>query len=141
VKPAEVQPKEAVTISVSIANIGGMEGSYTAVLKIKGVKEVEKRVTLAAGSTEMWLLLVDREEVGSYSVTVDGLSGSFAVVAPPAPPPPAPPEVKPPVVPPIKPAINWPVLGGVIGVVIAVGLLIFFVVRRRAYQALIHPNG
>ncbi|MBA7507643.1 hypothetical protein ES706_06363 [subsurface metagenome] len=129
IKPAEVKPKEPVTISVSIANTGGTEGSYTAVLKINGVKEVEKRVTLAAGSTEMWFLFVEREEAGSYSVVVDGLSASFAVIAPPAPPPPPPPPVVPPEV---RPPVNWPVLGAVIGVVIAIGLLIFLLVRRRA---------
>ncbi|GAI53621.1 unnamed protein product, partial [marine sediment metagenome] len=52
IKPAEVEPKEAVAISVSIANTGGTEGSYTVVLTINGVKEVEKRVTLAAGKSQ-----------------------------------------------------------------------------------------
>jgi len=32
---------------------------------------------------------------------------------------------------PAKPPVNWPVLGGIIGGVIVVGLLIFFLVRRR----------
>jgi len=32
----------------------------------------------------------------------------------------------------VKPPINWPVLGGVIAAVV-VGLLIFLIVRRRAY--------
>jgi len=32
---------------------------------------------------------------------------------------------------PAKPPVNWPVLGGIIGGVIVVGLLIFFMVRRR----------
>jgi len=40
----------------------------------------------------------------------------------------------PPTTPPTTPAaINWPIIGGAIAAVIIVGLLIFFLVRRRAY--------
>ncbi len=100
-------------------------------LKINGVKEVEKRVTVAAGSSGIVTFSVTRKEAGSYSVVVDGLSASFAVIAPPAPPPPPPP---PPVVPPeVRPPVNWPLIGGIIAAVVVVGLLIFFLVRRRAY--------
>jgi len=117
IQPVEVQPKEAVVITISVANTGDTEGSYTVVLKINGVKETEKSVTIVAGSSEIVTFSVTREETGSYSVTVDGLSASFTVVAPP--------EVKPP--------INWPVVGGIIAAVIVVGLVIFFLIRRRAY--------
>ena len=146
VKPLEVQPKEAVTITVSVANTGGTEGSYTVVLKINGVKEAEKRTTVAEGRSQTVSFTVSREDAGSYSVVVDGLSGSFTVVAPaivPVPPPPVPvPAPAPPVVPeptpPVPevippPAPNWPLIGGIIGGAIVVGLLIFFLVRRRAY--------
>jgi len=129
VQPAEVQPEEAVTITVSVTNTGGTKGSYTVVLKINGVKEAEKRVTIAAGSRQDVSFSVAKEDVASYSVVVDGLSGSFTVVAPlppaPAPPPAPPPEVKPP--------INWPLIGGLIAGAIVVILLIFFLIRRRAY--------
>lgn len=151
VKPLEVELKEVVTISLSVANTGGTEGSYSVVLKINGVKEADKSITIAAGKSQDVSFSVAKEKAGSYSVDVDGLSASFTVVAPVLPPTLAPPEeevvpvpeeVVPPeeeVVPvPAKP-INWPVLGGVIGGVIVVGLLIFFLVVRR--RALIHPNG
>ena len=82
IQPAEVQPKETVTITVSVANTGGTKGSYTVVLKLNGEKEAEKSVTIAAGSSEIVTFSVTREEASSYSVTVDGLSASFTVVAP-----------------------------------------------------------
>ena len=85
IQPAEVEPAEVVTIAVSVANTGGESGSYTVVLKINGVKEAEERVTIAAGSSQTVTFSVTKEEAGSYTVTVDGLSGSFTVVAPPAP--------------------------------------------------------
>jgi len=106
-----------------LANTGGTEGSYSVVLKINGVKEAEKSITVAPGSTESVSFSVTKEQAGSYDVTVDGLSGSFTVVAVPAPPP----------APPVKPPINWPVVGGIIAALVVVGLLIFFLVRRRAY--------
>lgn len=135
VQPVEVQPKETVTIAVSVANTGGTEGSYGVILKINGVKEAEKGVTIAAGSSQDISFTVSKEEAASYSVTVDGLSSSFTVVAPPAPAAPEDEEVvpeAPAVPPPAKPAITWPVLGGIIAGVVIVGLLIYFLVRRRA---------
>lgn len=132
IQPAEVQPQEAVTITVSVANTGGTEGSYSVVLMINGAKEAEKRVTVAAGESQLVSFSLAKEEAGSYSVVVDGLRASFTVVAPPVPAPPPPPVPAP--VPPVKPPFNWPLVGGIIGGAVVVGLLIFFlVVRRRAY--------
>ena len=112
IHPAEVQPKEAVTLTVSVANTGGWVGSYTIVLKINGVKEAEKRVTVAPSDTEAVAFSVTREEAGNYTVAVDGLSGSFTVLLPAA-------------------GVNWPVVGGIIAGVIVVGLVIYFLVVRR----------
>jgi hypothetical protein len=153
VSPTEVAPGEKVNISVSVANTGGTEGSYKVVLEINGVKEAEKSVTVAAGSIQAISFSVAKEKAGSYNVVVDGLSSSFTVVVPPVPPkpppvpkPPAPtpappkpppptppaPEVTAPVVPPPPEGINWPMVGGIIAAAIVVGLIIFFLVRRRA---------
>jgi len=52
--------------------------------------------------------------------------------APPAPTPPAPTPPAP-VLPPAPEGINWPIVGSVIAAAIVVGLVIFFLVRRRAY--------
>ena len=110
VQPTEVHPKEAVTIVASVVNTGGTEGSYSVVLKINGVKEAEKTVTIAAVSSEIATFSVTKEEPGSYSVTVDGLSGSFTVAAPP---------------------VNWPLIGGIIAGVVIVVVLLISVVRRE----------
>jgi len=120
----EVEPGETVTITVMVANTGGESGSYTVVLKIDGVKEADETVTVAAGDSQDVSFSVTREEADSYTVAVDGLSGSFTVVAP---------EEEEEV--PTKPGINWPLIGGIIGgVVVVAGLLYYFLVfRRRAY--------
>jgi len=117
-QPAEVEAGTAVTIAVLVSNTGGTEGSYTVVLKVNGVKEAEKTVTIAAGDSQEVSFSLTRDEPGTYSVSVDGLSGGFTVIV-----------VTPP------PGINWALIGGIIGgVVIVAGLLYYFLVfRRRAY--------
>jgi len=133
VQPAEANPGELVTITVEVANTGGTAGSYTVVLQLNGMKETEKSVTVAAGSSEIVTFSVTREVAGSYSVTVDGLSASFTVAAP-LPPPPSPEkeEAEEGIVP--SPAgISWWVWL-VIGVAVVVAILIGFAwVRRRSY--------
>jgi len=128
IQPAEVEPKEAVTVSVSVSNTGGTDGSYTVVLKINGVKEAEKNVTVAAGSSQEVNFSVAKKEAGSYDVAVDGLSGRFSVVAPPLPP--LEPEKEVPTKPELQP-INWPLIGGIIGAVIVVALTIIYFLRKR----------
>jgi hypothetical protein len=81
ISPVQVSAGEKVDISMAVANTGGLPGSYTVVLSINGVEEAEKSVTVAAGSIQTVSFSVTKTEAGSYSVTVDGLSGSFTVVA------------------------------------------------------------
>ena len=120
IQPGEVQPKKPVTITLSVANTGGTEGSYTIVLKINGVKEAEKSVTVAAAGSQDVSFTTSKEEAGSYSVAVDGVSGSFVVSAPPA----------------VKPPFIWPLFcGSTAAVVVVVGLLIFFLIRREMKAA------
>ena len=152
ISPAEVAPAEKVNISISVVNTGAREGSYTVVLKINGVKEAEKAVRIAPGESQSVSFSVAKE-AGSYSVAIDGLSGSFTVAPAPPPPPPTPtpapptPTVTPPPpaptptptpapapAPPTPPGFNWWALWGAViaGVVIVAGLLIFRWVRRKA---------
>jgi len=119
VQPAEVEPSEITTVSIVVANTGGESGSYTVVLKIDGVKEAEERVTIADGSSQTVSFSVIREEAGTYSVNVSGLTGSFTVKE----------KVVPPVVP--KPLAWWVWLIVGLGVVVIGGLLAYFLWWRR----------
>ncbi len=120
ISPTEVDVGEAVTISISVANTGGQAGSYTVMLKINDAVEETKEVTVAAGASETVTFTTSKDKAGTYAVDVNGLTGSFMVKeAAVSPPPPSP--------------VNWPVIGGIIAAgVVIVGLLIFFLVRRRA---------
>ena len=137
VSPAEAAPGETVTISILIANIGGQSSNYQVTLKIDGAVEAIGSATVAAGATKQVSFTSVKNVAGTYSVDVNGLTGSFMVKEalqatpapsmPPAPPaPPSPPA-------PAKAPTNWPVLGGIIAGVVVVALLIFFLARRRAY--------
>ena len=129
ISPSEVALGENITISVEVINTGEEAGNYTVTLKIDGVVEASKDITVNAGASQKVSFTTVRDLPGGYAVDVNGLGGTFVVAegAPPAPAaPPAPPTA------PAEP-INWPVLWGVIGGVIMVGLLIFLLARRKAY--------
>jgi transcriptional regulator with XRE-family HTH domain len=130
VSPAQVNIGETVTITVSVANTGGKEGSYTAVLNINGVKEAEKSLAIAGGDSKIATFSVSRQESGSYSVAVNDLSATFTVVAPPVKPPVVPPVVEPPAEVPVTPT-NWGLIGGIIAAVIVIGVLVYFFWWRR----------
>ena len=51
IQPAEAQPSETVTITVSVTNTHDTWGIYSLVLKINGIKEAEKQANVNAGSS------------------------------------------------------------------------------------------
>ena len=66
------------------------EGSYTVTLKLNGVTEATKEVTLDPGASTTVEFTVSKD-VGTYYVEVDGLAETLRVVAAtPTPPPPPP---------------------------------------------------
>lgn len=78
INPPEVNPGGKVTISVIVTNIGGMVGSYEVILG--GDFMAAKTVTLEPGESKAVSFEVTPTELGVYSVSVDGLTGSFSVV-------------------------------------------------------------
>ena len=79
ISPSIVDIGEMVTISVLVANTGGKSGSCKVTLKINGVVEVTKEVTVNAGFSKEVTLTVSKDIAGIYSVDVDGLNGLFTV--------------------------------------------------------------
>ncbi len=142
ISPGEVAIGETVTISATVANTGTASGSYTVKLKINGVVAETKEVTLEASASKEVTFTTSKDVAGSYSVAVDGLTGSFTVKAvPPPAPAPAPTPVPAPAPTPVPaPAptptpeepFNWPLVGGLIAGVVIAALFVFFWMRRRA---------
>jgi predicted outer membrane repeat protein/parallel beta-helix repeat protein len=125
ISPAEVASGETVAIGVLVTNTGDLAGSYQVTLEINGVAEETIEVTLDAGAGEVVSFTVSRDEAGSYSVLVDGLSGSFSVTEPDTSQPTSPATTE------EEPTSNiWPIVGGVIAAVVVIGLAVF-VIRRR----------
>ncbi|MFC1976931.1 hypothetical protein ACFLWS_01490 [Chloroflexota bacterium] len=82
IQPVEVVVNEIVSISALVDNTGGSEGIYNVILKIDGVQEENKRITLDAGSSKKVTFDVSRGKSGRYAVDVNGLTGSFTVKIP-----------------------------------------------------------
>ena len=86
----EVDIKTPVTISVLLMNTGETAGSYTVILKINGVTEETKEVSLIGGTQREITFTISQDTAGTYLVDVNGLIGSFTVTEvaiSPSPPP------------------------------------------------------
>ena len=79
VNPSEAEVGEPVEISVAVKNIGDLEGGYAVELKIDGVVEATKDVTLAGGKSTTVIFVIRKEALKSYLVQVENLSQSFNV--------------------------------------------------------------
>jgi hypothetical protein len=115
ITPSEVKAGEDVTITLSIANGSIARGTHTVILKINGEVVETKEVTVSANSSETVSFTVTRDTAGTYSVEIDGLSGSFTVLAEEAP----------------LGGMNWALIGGIIGGVIVVAAIVALLFRRR----------
>jgi hypothetical protein len=151
ISPVDIKVGESVSISVNIANIGDLVGSYDATLKINNMVVETKKVTLAGHSNRDVLFITSRDAAGSYTVSIDTLSGTFTVKEVPTPTTPAPttpasttPASTTPV--PTTPATttptttptptpvltNWGLIGGLIaGAIVIIGLLVYFLWRKK----------
>lgn len=74
-----VEPGQEVLVAVNVTNIGGYDGSYTLNLTINGAVEQTKTVTLASLASDTVTFTVTKEEPGSYTISVDGLTKEFSV--------------------------------------------------------------
>ena len=77
--PPEVLPGETVTIMALITNTGDLSGSHEVALKIDDVTEETNEVTLDGGDSQTVTFTVTRDTVGTYTVNVNNLTGSFKV--------------------------------------------------------------
>ena len=127
VTPSQVMNGEAVTITAAVANTGDVEGSYTVVLKINGIVETSREITLDADATQHVSFSITRNVAGTYTVDINGLTASFTVRV----------EETPATSPPTAP-FNWPLIVSIIiGVIIVAGLLVFLLVRKKAWREIL----
>jgi len=151
ISPTSADIAEKVTISATVINTGDLAGSYEVVLKINGQRASSKKVSVAGGASEQVTFTTVQSQAGSYSVNIDGLSGTFSikavptaptVIAPSVPSVQAPEVVYPAPTAPAPPAVPAPVptptpwLAMIIALVatsIVAGILVWYYGFRREY--------
>jgi len=79
--PAETPAGQKLTISATISNSANFDGTYEGTLKINGMQEATKAVHVPPKSERTISFSVARSEPGTYDVDLDGLTGTFTVVA------------------------------------------------------------
>ena len=75
ISPTEVNPGQPVTITCSVANIGSEAGDFT--VHLGGDFVADQTVSLAPGESKTVSFEVTPAAAKTYSVSVDGLTGSF----------------------------------------------------------------
>ena len=131
VTPGSARTGETVTVSALVTNTGGSAGTYNAVLRINGIDEAEKELTLGINESKTVTFNVRKETKGIYEIEIAGLKDSFTVFT----------ETTSAVIeeeqetaPPDEesgPSFRW-VFGTLISTcVIALGFSTFFIIRRK----------
>ena len=82
INPSSVDLGGTLTISVEVTNTGAKSGTHTVALMIDGEIEEEKTVTLNPDETKTVSFEVSASQLGTFSVEIDGLSGSYTVAEP-----------------------------------------------------------
>ena len=87
ISPAEISAGDSVTIGLLVTNAGGQAGSHTITLKINGEIEATEEINLSADVSKTVIFTTSQNEAGTYSIDINGLSGSFTVKEEASPPP------------------------------------------------------
>jgi len=82
INPAEVRPDEPVSVSVTVTNTGGTEGTFTVYFKVNGEVMESKVVTLPGGVSDIITFTTIAGTAGDYSVEIGSAKGNFSVVQP-----------------------------------------------------------
>lgn len=82
IESAEVNPREALTITANVTNTSAIEESYKAELRINDTLEAERIVSIPAGGTEALYFSVCKCDPGAYKVTLGDITGHFLVLSP-----------------------------------------------------------
>ena len=79
VNTSQAKPNQKVTITVDVTNTGGKSGDYTLQLKVDGVEQPSKQVTLAAGTSQTVNFTTTGYTPGKHQVKISTLTGEFEV--------------------------------------------------------------
>jgi hypothetical protein len=125
-----VYPDDTVVITVLVNNTGGQEGIHQLVLQIDGQTIETREIILADSASLQVKFMTSRSSPGTYSVEIDGLSGTFDVIPLPTLPPDEPGAESAPISTTPSSPVNWWLLGGISVVAL---LTIFLLFRLRIH--------
>ena len=83
ITPMEVTTGSPVIVEVLVTNSGELSGTYNVTLKIDDTVEATEKVTLAGGASQKVTFTKTKTTAKTYSLSVNGQSGTFVVKAPP----------------------------------------------------------
>jgi hypothetical protein len=70
---------ETATVNADVRNIGGTEGTYTAIFTVDSAEVDKKDITLLPGAEETVSFALMESKAGTYQVAVGGVSSSIVV--------------------------------------------------------------
>ncbi|MCS7116959.1 MAG: right-handed parallel beta-helix repeat-containing protein [Nitrososphaerales archaeon] len=79
INPTRVSAGQRVEVSVDVANVGEESGDYTLTLIVNGKVETSKTITLVGGMKEKVKFDLLKEQPGTYTITINGLTSTFTV--------------------------------------------------------------
>lgn len=79
ISPPEITAGGTASITTQVKNIGGSEGTYTAVLTVDGAQAETKNVTVTPGATETVTFSLVKDKAGTYQVAIGELRSSLMV--------------------------------------------------------------
>jgi hypothetical protein len=82
ITPNEISTTETATVKVTVTNKGNLAGTSTAVLKVDNNIVGTKSLLLAAGESQDAVFTVSKDTAGTYSIDVNGQSGTLTVKVP-----------------------------------------------------------
>jgi len=82
INPDEVSAGQTIAIIPLIANSGDLSGSYELTLRINNAVVETKEITIDGGAEESIAFIITRDTAGTYTVDINGMSGTFKVTEP-----------------------------------------------------------
>jgi len=79
ITPNRVKLGKIVNVFAEAINASSVTNSYSLVLRIKGIAEAIKDITLSPGQSQKVAFMILKDKPGTYGVDLEGLGGSFTV--------------------------------------------------------------